>query len=71
MITAPIIFTAYLVCGIIFMTLSEDSQPDQIKIHKVLNVAVGILAVFLWLPWLLLNMCFTKRDIWFRKKTND
>ena len=67
----PILITAYLFCGVVFMTLLEDSQPDVIKNHKPLQIIVGIVPVIFWLPWFLINMCFRKRDIWFRRKTND
>ncbi len=67
--TIPIIITAYIVCGIIFMSLIDTSQPERIKGTWFLRAIVGILSVVGWIPWLLLNSCFTKRDIWFRKKT--
>jgi len=66
-----ILITAYLFCGVVFMTLLEDSQPGIIKNHKPLQIIVGIVSVILWLPWFLINMCFGKRDIWFRLKTDD
>jgi hypothetical protein len=53
------------------MTLLEDSQPGIIKNHKPLQIIVGIVSVILWLPWFLINICFVKRDIWFRLKTDD
>ena len=67
----PILITAYLFCGVVFMTLLEDSQPGIIKNHKPLQIIVGVVSVILWLPWFLINMCFVKRDIWFRRKTDD
>lgn len=67
----PILITAYLFCGAVFMTLLEDSQPEIIKNHESLQIIVGIVSVILWLPWFLINMCFGKRDIWFRRKTDD
>ena len=66
-----ILITAYLFFGVVFMTLLEDSQPGIIKNHKPLQIIVGIVSVILWLPWFLINMCFGKRDIWFRRKTDD
>ena len=66
-----ILITAYLFCGVVFMTLLEDSQPGIIKNHKPLQIIVGIVSIILWLPWFLINMCFVKRDIWFRRKTDD
>ena len=65
----PILITAYLFFGVVFMTLLEDSQPGIIKNHKPLQIIVGVVSVILWLPWFLINMCFVKRDIWFRRKT--
>ena len=67
--TIPLIITAYVVCGIVFMSLIDESQPDKIKNNKFLRSIMGILSVVTWIPWLLLNSCFPKRDIWFRKKT--
>ena len=67
----PILITAYLFCGVVFLTLLEDSQPGIIKNHKPLQIIVGIVSVILWLPWFLINICFVKRDIWFRRKTDD
>ena len=67
----PILITAYLFFGAVFMTLLEDSQPGIIKNHKPLQIIVGIVSMILWLPWFLINMCFIKRDIWFRRKTDD
>ena len=67
----PILITAYLFFGVVFMTLLEDSQPGIIKNHKPLQIIVGVVSVILWLPWFLINMCFVKRDIWFRRKTDD
>ena len=65
----PILITVYLFCGVVFITLLEDSQPGIIKNHKSLQIIVEIVSVILWLPWFLINMCFRKRDIWFRRKT--
>lgn len=65
-----IVYTAYLVCGIIFMVLSEDSQPEKIKNNKALQIIMGVISLAFWLPWLLINACFSKRDIWFRIKTD-
>ena len=67
----PILITAYLFFGAVFMALLENNQPGIIKNHKPLQIIVGIVSVILWLPWFLINMCFVKRDIWFRKKTDD
>jgi hypothetical protein len=67
----PILITVYLFCGVVFMTLLEDSQPEIIKNHKPLQIIVEIVSMILWLPWFLINMCFVKRDIWFRLKTDD
>ena len=67
--TIPLIITAYIVCGIIFMTLIDESQPEKIKNNKIFRSIMGILSVISWIPWLLLNSCFSKRDIWFRRKT--
>jgi hypothetical protein len=67
----PILITAYLFCGDVFMALLEDNQPGIIKNHKPLQIIAGIVSVILWLPWFLINMCFVKRDIWFRRKTDD
>jgi len=64
----PILITTYLVCGAIFEVLSEDSQPNVIKNSRILRLITIIVAFFLWLPWLIINMCFPKRDIWFKKK---
>ena len=70
-IIITILITAYLYFGVVFMALLEDSQPGIIKNHKLLQIIVGIVSVILWLPWFLINMCFVKRDIWFRLKTDD
>ena len=70
-ILITILITAYLYFGVVFMALLEDSQPGIIKNHKPLQIIVGIVSVILWLPWFLINMCFVKRDIWFRLKTDD
>ena len=70
-ILITILITAYLYFGAVFMALLEDSQPRIIKNHKLLQIIVGIVSVILWLPWFLINMCFVKRDIWFRLKTDD
>ena len=70
MITS-ILITAYLFGGVVFMTLSEDSRPDVIQNYKSLQIIIGVLSVILWLPWLLLNLCFIDRDIWFRLKEDD
>ena len=67
----PILITAYLYFGAVFMAFLEDSQPGIIKNHKPLKIIVGIVSVILWLPWFLMNRCFVKRDIWFRLKTDD
>ena len=70
-IIITILITAYLYFGVVFMALLEDSQPGIIKNHKLLQIIVGIVSVILWLPWFLINMCFVKKDIWFRLKTDD
>ena len=67
----PILITAYLYFGAVFMALLDDSHPGIIKNHKPLQIIVGIVSVILWLPWFLINRCFVKRDIWFRIKTDD
>jgi len=67
----PILITIYLICGAIFEVLSEDSQPDVIKNNRILRLITMIVVFFLWFPWLLINMCFTKRDIWFKKKNYE
>jgi len=59
--------TGYLICGIIFMTIIEDNQPEIIRNHQVLRIPVSLLSMILWLPWVLCAVCFTKRDIWFRR----
>jgi len=64
----PIIITAYVVCGVVFMSLIEDSQPKKITNNKFLRVIIGVFSAIFWLPWLLINLCFPKRDIWFRLK---
>ena len=67
----PIFIVIYFVIGIGFGALTEDSIPETLKNNKLLELFVTILMVFLWIPWFLLNLCFPKRDIWFRRKTND
>lgn len=67
----PILITTYLFCGAVFMALLEDNQPGIIKNHKPLQIIVGIVSMILWLPWFLINICFGKRDIWFRRKIDD
>lgn len=65
----PILITIYLVIGIGFGALVEDNQPEIISRYKILYGLVLLGFMFFWLPYLLLNMCFVKRDIWFRRKT--
>ena len=65
----PILITIYLVIGIGFGALVEDNQPDIISRYKLLHGLILFGFMILWLPYLLVNMCFTKRDIWFRRKT--
>ena len=67
----PILISAYLILGIGFGTIMEDSGPDIIANNKWVRGIFIIVIMFIWLPYLLVNICCTKRDIWFRRKTND
>ena len=67
----PILIVIYSAVGIGFGILAEDSQPDIISRYKLLHGLVLLGFMFLWFPYLLVNMCFVKRDIWFRLKTDD
>ena len=67
----PILIVLYFAAGIGFGVLAEDSQPDIISRYKLLHGLILFGFMILWLPYLLVNMCFTKRDIWFRPKTDD
>jgi hypothetical protein len=64
----PILISAYLILGIGFGTLMENSsEPDIIKKNRLVRVIFIIAIMFVWLPYLLVNICFPKRDIWFRR----
>ena len=67
----PILISAYLILGIGFGTIMEDSGPDIIANNKWVRGIFIIVIMFIWLPYLLVNLCCTKRDIWFRRTTND
>ena len=66
-----ILISAYLILGLGFETLMEDSGPDIIANNKWVRGIFIIVIMFIWLPYLLVNICYTKKDIWFRKKTDD
>ena len=67
----PLAITLYIIFGVIFMSMIEENQPKGINGNKFLYIIVGTFSVIFWIPWLLLNMCFPKRDIWFRRKIDD
>jgi hypothetical protein len=67
----PILISVYLILGIGFETLMENSGPDIIKNNKLVRGIFIIVIMFVWLPYLLVNICFPKRDIWFRKKNYE
>ena len=63
----PILISVYLILGIGFGTLIENSGPDIVAKNKLVRGIFIIVIMFVWLPYLLVNICFPKRDIWFRR----
>lgn len=61
----PILITAYIICGAIFVALIEGSQPEFIKKWKYW---LSPIFVIIWFPWLFINFWIKDRDIWFRKR---
>jgi len=57
----------YMILGVIFSALMENSsEPDIIEKRLVREIFI-IVFMIIWLPYLIINACFPKRDIWFRK----
>ena len=64
----PIFTVIYMVLGIGFGALMESSdKPDIIEKNRLARGIFIIVIMFIWLPYLIINACFIKRDIWFRK----
>ena len=64
----PIFVIIYLVIGIIFGTLMENSgEPDIIEENGLVRGLFIVVITLLWLPYFIVNACFSRRDIWFRK----
>ncbi len=58
----------YVVLGIVFGTIMENcGEPDIIEENRLVRGIFIIVIMLIWLPYLIINACFTKRDVWFRK----
>ena len=63
-----IVAVVYVVLGIGFGVLMENSgEPDIIEKNRLVRGIFIIVIMLIWLPYLIINACFPKRDIWFRK----
>ena len=63
-----IFVVVYVVLGLGFGAIMENCDgPDIIANNKWMRGIFIIVIMLIWLPYLIINACFTKRDIWFRK----
>jgi hypothetical protein len=63
----PIFTIIYIVLGIGFGAIMESSgKPDIVAENRLVRGIFIIVIMLIWLPYLIINACFTKRDIWFR-----